>query len=157
MPNRWKIKSARLANSGKIGSSRSPTRYLPFATLRPSHPCAVVRTKETGPLRARSSSSAWGRRRSPSRGEQLPALWLPIWRIEATGRLAAQAQYASRTCRHNGMMDMPAMQNRQDNREACGTRCNRLCVIASSASDEAIQNSHHQTGLLRFVRNDGRS
>ena len=68
------------------------------------------RKRKTGPLRARLSSPAWGRRRSPSRGEQLPALWLPIWKDLATFCLAAFEQYASHGASHNAAPRMSAMQ-----------------------------------------------
>jgi hypothetical protein len=50
-------------------------------------PCAPK--KKTGPDRGPVSSPAWGRQRSPSRGELLPALWLPSGRMGQPTRLAA--------------------------------------------------------------------
>ena len=80
-------------------------------------PSAAGRTKETGPIRARLSSPAWGYRRAPSRGERLSRITAAQNSgAETTVRFTAPATMRFAFAPDNAAAGMPAMQCRQGSR-----------------------------------------
>src|SRR5215472_12055871 len=95
---------------------------------------AMNRANKTGPLRARFSSPAWGRRTIPSRGEQLPAVVAEPGRNAAITCPQHDMSMQATTVAHNRATDMPAMQEWS---EYCVTDCARMRAAQQAAPEHS--------------------